>query len=206
MIRNLIIFAAFLTGCAAPSANRQSTTVGQTAFPFEQDASGVRYVDARDRQLFFSIAQMQLYVGPTAERYWQLFRRGDEVNIRAERIWDCSNENFSCLRDQHFVFAVPLASIRSEQSYSAEGLRFVVRRCHDAACAVAEIAAICERRQDGACALSDGQPSAPVTMALFTFDRVAGVTAIELGPDPTGRSERRKLLVGDRGILASSEP
>jgi hypothetical protein len=206
-MRTLIIFLVLLSGLliacvdGSTQTEKASTQLNLSEFPFERDPSGIYYVSADGHQIFFSFGRMEMLVGPTADRLSQMFRRGEEVLISSSPIRDCSNELVACLASRHFVFAVPRHGLFSGMSYSAEGQRFIAT-CQDSSCRVADIRAVCERVEDGACSLAGNGVGRVNARSIFTFDVDAGVVPIELGPGATGEPARRGILVGNRGILA----
>lgn len=171
-------------------------------YPADQDPGAVKYDSEDGFRYIFSFQYSALYGSYTGNQLAKKIRSGADTMGTSWRMWDCSSDDFACLRTQHYVFAVPRRGISSHQAYFVEGQRFNAISCQDDLCHTVKIKVTCERTENNMCVSKKSKADKYYVSAYFIFDRSKGVIAIEFNPDQRNRSKNLNVLVSPLGILA----
>lgn len=193
--------ALVLCWIALSAACTSAASVAQDHLPdaaYQADPSGIRYVNAAGTSQAF-VSHGMMYLGPTESEAVRLHHQMREAHTDSLQVSGCADETFLCTRAGHWVFAVPRAGATVGQTYTAQGMRFLIDSCDAPACSIANINATCEHFENGACSLS-ANATDRVVITRFGFDKSKGITWIA----PLGAGDDRYVLVGERGLLAPS--
>jgi hypothetical protein len=179
------------------SACNSATNVSATNVPTPIANAEIRYVDdQRQHQIVFHNGAIGIGAIP-----------GGGAGPHSDFTWgapthDCSDRTYLCVQGGTLVFAVPRGNLAANASYVKEGVRFTVFSCEDAACTISRVRADCERFENDVCSAND-MPSGQVygTLAIFTYRRGRGVTAITRPEPMNAQAGQRYTLEGQEGIL-----